>query len=70
MFPVPNLEKFSHLPEENAPGRFIVKQGEILLNPKKNAIMLTVTNQADRPIQVFIKKAMILLISEPHSLLP
>jgi hypothetical protein len=56
VFAVPDLDKFSNLPEENAPGRLIVKQEEIILNQKKSAVILTVSNKADRPIQVFIKK--------------
>lgn len=50
--PVPSLDRFGELQEESAPGQFIVKEGEIVLNIDHEAAILSVSNKADRPIQV------------------
>ncbi|MCO5553892.1 hypothetical protein L7F22_007418 [Adiantum nelumboides] len=49
--PVPSLESFAELPDENVPGQLIVKTGELIINNLKEAVILTVSNKADRPIQ-------------------
>lgn len=50
--PVPSLDRFPQLEEETAPGKTIVKEGEIILNSDREAVILNVCNKADRPIQV------------------
>jgi urease subunit gamma/beta len=54
--PVPPLTAFGDSPgaaaEEAAPGEILPAPGEITLNAGRQAIRLTVTNLADRPIQV------------------
>ena len=54
--PVPPLSAFPELPpaepEEAAPGEVLPAPGELVLNEGREAISLSVTNLADRPIQV------------------
>ncbi len=53
--PVPPLTAFAGAdapPEEDAPGAVLAAEGELVLNEGRDAIRLTVTNLADRPIQV------------------
>jgi urease subunit gamma/beta len=54
--PVPDLAVFGpepeSTPEELEPGAVLPAEGEIVLNAGREAIRLTVTNLADRPIQV------------------
>jgi urease subunit gamma/beta len=54
--PVPALTAFGASPsaaaEEEAPGEVLPAPGELTLNAGREAIRLTVTNLADRPIQV------------------
>ncbi|KAH7434673.1 hypothetical protein KP509_06G029800 [Ceratopteris richardii] len=50
--PVPKLESFSAAGNEEIPGQMVVKRGEIMINFNKEAVLLTVSNKADRPIQV------------------
>jgi urease beta subunit len=55
---VPPLELFASADAETAaaeelcPGEVMTQPGSILLNRGRNAVLLTVTNTADRPIQV------------------
>lgn len=49
---VPPLGAFSYPLEESQPGKMIVVAGEIIINKGRRAVMLTVSNRADRPIQV------------------
>lgn len=51
--PVPPLAAFqSAPPEELVPGEIACAEPPVLLNPGREAILLLVTNTADRPIQV------------------
>jgi len=50
--PVPPARLFGEVPEEPTPGEVLPAAGEIVLNEGRQAIVLTVTNRADRPIQV------------------
>ncbi|KAH9308665.1 hypothetical protein KI387_036576 [Taxus chinensis] len=50
--PVPSLDKFTCMEDECCPGKIYTVPGKIILNPGRKAINLTVTNTADRPIQV------------------
>jgi urease subunit gamma/beta len=54
--PVPELTAFGDPPgaaaEEESPGELLPAPGELTLNAGREAIRLTVTNLADRPIQV------------------
>lgn len=50
--PVPSLEQFPPLPDEEEPGRCRVEAGEIELNAGRSVIWLPVANLGDRPIQV------------------
>ncbi len=54
--PVPPLSAFPELPppdpEEASPGEVLPAPGELVLNEGREAISLSVTNLADRPIQV------------------
>ena len=54
--PVPPLSRFADASpgaeEEAAPGAVLAAGGEVVLNEGREAIRLTVTNHADRPIQV------------------
>lgn len=52
VFAVPPLGAFSYPLEDSQPGRMIVVAGEIIINKGRRAVMLTVSNRADRPIQV------------------
>eukprot|EP00959_Pyramimonas_sp_CCMP1952_P272482 5696756-Pyramimonas_sp.AAC.1 len=57
-FPVPELATFGHYdpnpPEEEAnPGAVMAAEGApLVLNYGRDAVQLTITNKADRPIQV------------------
>jgi urease subunit gamma/beta len=53
--PAPSLANFGDVaaaPEEASPGEALPAPGDILLNAGREAVKLTVTNLADRPIQV------------------
>jgi urease subunit gamma/beta len=50
--PIPEKRLFGEMPEEPAPGEVLAADGELVLNQGREAITLTVTNRADRPIQV------------------
>nr|ATB19540.1 putative urease [Juniperus drupacea] len=50
--PVPGLDKFTCMGDECWPGKTYSEEGNIILNAGRKAIKLTVTNMADRPIQV------------------
>ena len=54
MFAVPSLDKFAENKEDNRiPGEIIYGDGSLVLNPGKNAVILKVVSNGDRPIQVF-----------------
>lgn len=50
--PVPSLEKFPIIESCKIPGEIIFRYGYILLNSGREAVVLKVTNNGDRPIQV------------------
>jgi urease subunit gamma/beta len=53
--PVPPLSAFADVaaaPEEEAPGEALPAPGELVLNEGREAVKVSVTNLADRPIQV------------------
>jgi len=50
--PVPSVDRFPALPEEPEPGAVTVASGEITINANRPTLSLSVTNLADRPIQV------------------
>ncbi|KAH8963484.1 hypothetical protein BDL97_04G013900 [Sphagnum fallax] len=50
--PVPPLSAFPVLLEEALPGQMIVAPGKIICSAGRRAVILSVSNQADRPIQV------------------
>ncbi|KAH1250651.1 Urease [Glycine max] len=51
--PVPSLDKFAENKEDNRiPGEIIYGDGSLVLNPGKNAVILKVVSNGDRPIQV------------------
>ncbi|KAF2292859.1 hypothetical protein GH714_029406 [Hevea brasiliensis] len=50
--PVPSLDKFPGIEENEIPGVFIFGDGNITLNPGRKAVILKVVNRGDRPIQV------------------
>jgi urease subunit gamma/beta len=50
--PLPAASAFAPLAPEPVPGEHEIARGEIVLNADRAAIRLTVTNLADRPIQI------------------
>ncbi|GKA31373.1 leucine-rich repeat protein [Tanacetum coccineum] len=50
--PFPSLEKFPIIEGDTIPGELILRNGHILLNSGTEAVILKVTNDGDRPIQV------------------
>ena len=51
---VPSLDKFTENEEDHrTPGEIICRSENLILNPRRNAIILRVVNKGDRPIQVF-----------------
>jgi urease subunit gamma/beta len=50
--PVPELRIFPALPATGESGAILVQEGEIELNPGRDSVSLSVTNNGDRPIQV------------------
>ncbi|XP_011623717.1 urease isoform X1 [Amborella trichopoda] len=50
--PVPAANMFVETHEHDIPGELIVGEGDIILNTGRHALVLEVTNKADRPIQV------------------
>ncbi|XP_058102247.1 urease isoform X2 [Magnolia sinica] len=50
--PVPSLDKFSGIECDIFPGELIFGCGSIMLNRGRKAVIIRVTNKADRPIQV------------------
>ncbi|GJT69893.1 amidohydrolase 1, partial [Tanacetum coccineum] len=50
--PIPSLEKFPIIEDGKIPGELILRNGHILLNSGREAVILKVTNDGDRPIQV------------------
>lgn len=50
--PVPSLEKFPSVEDDNIPGELRFGGGDITLNSGRIAVSLKVTNSGDRPIQV------------------
>ncbi|KAK4763652.1 hypothetical protein SAY87_013090 [Trapa incisa] len=50
--PVPSIEKFSGIESQIIPGEIILGNGNILINPRRNGVILNVANTGDRPIQV------------------
>ncbi|KAJ4838729.1 hypothetical protein Tsubulata_043738 [Turnera subulata] len=50
--PVPSLDKFPQIEDNEFPGDILVKEGMITLNPGRKALILTVVNSGDRPVQV------------------
>ncbi|KAG4989990.1 hypothetical protein JHK85_032973 [Glycine max] len=51
--PVPSLDKFTENEEDHrTPGEIICRSENLILNPRRNAIILRVVNKGDRPIQV------------------
>lgn len=53
MFAVPSLDKFGESKEDSIPGEIICRDGCLILNPGRKAVILKVVNNGDRPIQVF-----------------
>ncbi|GKD98595.1 urease isoform X1, partial [Tanacetum coccineum] len=49
---IPSLEKFPIIEDGKIPGELILRNGHILLNSGREAVILKVTNDGDRPIQV------------------
>ncbi|XP_050206198.1 urease [Mercurialis annua] len=50
--PVPSLDKFCEIEDNEIPGALISREGNITLNSGRNAVILKVINHGDRPIQV------------------
>ncbi|XP_030541998.1 urease [Rhodamnia argentea] len=50
--PVPPLEKFSYIEEDKVPGEVIFGNGNVVINRGRKAVILSVANTGDRPIQV------------------
>ncbi|KAJ4710889.1 urease [Melia azedarach] len=50
--PVPPLDKFPGIQDNNVPGRIVPRGGSITLNHGRKAIILKVVNTGDRPVQV------------------
>nr|GFA85479.1 urease isoform X1 [Tanacetum cinerariifolium] len=50
--PIPSLEKFPIIEGDKIPGELILRKGHILLNLGREAVIVKVTNDGDRPIQV------------------
>ncbi|CAH1427913.1 unnamed protein product [Lactuca virosa] len=50
--PVPSLEKFPNIESCKLPGELIFRHGYTMLNSGREAVVLKVTNNGDRPIQV------------------
>ncbi|XP_038703938.1 urease-like [Tripterygium wilfordii] len=50
--PVPSLELFSGMEDIEIPGQIIFQKREIVLNPRRKAVILKVANHGDRPVQV------------------
>ncbi|RDX94687.1 hypothetical protein CR513_22907, partial [Mucuna pruriens] len=51
--PVPSLDKFTQNEEDHRiPGEIIFRSETLVLNPGRNAIILRVVNNGDRPVQV------------------
>ncbi|KDP26772.1 hypothetical protein JCGZ_17930 [Jatropha curcas] len=50
--PVPSLDKFPGVDDDEIPGVIIFGDGNITLNPGRKAVILRVVNRGDRPIQV------------------
>jgi urease subunit gamma/beta len=50
--PVPSVDRFPTLSDEAEPGAVTVASGEITINASRPTLSLSVTNLADRPIQV------------------
>lgn len=51
-FTVPPVGAFRVHMDAVEPGKLIAASGEIVINQGRRAVMLTVSNRADRPIQV------------------
>ncbi|GJU35624.1 chrysanthemyl diphosphate synthase, partial [Tanacetum coccineum] len=49
---IPSLERFPIIEDDKIPGELILRKGHILLNSGREAVILKVTNEGDRPIQV------------------
>ncbi|GKE96468.1 urease, partial [Tanacetum coccineum] len=52
LLPIPSLEKFPIIEGDMIPGELLLRKGHILLNSGREAVILKVTNDGDRPIQV------------------
>ncbi|WCJ38712.1 urease [Euphorbia peplus] len=50
--PVPSLDKFTRMEDNEFPGVIIFGNGDIILNLGRKAVILKVINKGDRPIQV------------------
>eukprot|EP00268_Persea_americana_P046138 TRINITY_DN4745_c0_g1_i1.p1 TRINITY_DN4745_c0_g1~~TRINITY_DN4745_c0_g1_i1.p1 ORF type:complete len:839 (-),score=177.71 TRINITY_DN4745_c0_g1_i1:212-2728(-) len=50
--PVPSLDKFSRVEDDNFPGELIFGSGNIMINKGRKAVKIKVVNKADRPIQI------------------
>ncbi|GJY95969.1 RNA-directed DNA polymerase, eukaryota [Tanacetum coccineum] len=50
--PIPSLEKFPIIEGDKIPGELILRNGYVLLNSGREAVILKVTKDGDRPIQV------------------
>lgn len=54
MFTVPSLDKFTENKEDSIiPGELKYGDGSLILNCGRNAVILKIVNNGDRPIQVF-----------------
>ncbi|KAM6589578.1 hypothetical protein CsatA_012183 [Cannabis sativa] len=50
--PVPSSDKFASIEDDENPGHIIHGYGDIMLNPRRKAVVIKVTNTGDRPVQV------------------
>lgn len=53
-FAVPSLEKFPLMENNPVPGEIICPVDKIAINVGRKAVILSVVNKGDRPIQVFL----------------
>ncbi|KAJ7945524.1 urease [Quillaja saponaria] len=51
-FPVPSLDKFPEIEDNRIPGEIIFRDGNVILNTGRKAVILRVVNTGDRPIQI------------------
>lgn len=54
-FTVPSLDKFPLMEDSKVPGEIICDDKKIAINVGRKAVILSVKNMGDRPIQVFYR---------------